>query len=69
MRLTRAGEYAGRCVLYMSIQEEKIVGSRNEIARTMDIPNQFRSYFNMALGRRKVREKGFKSMWHDSSTA
>ena len=41
MRLTRAGEYAVRCVFYLSTQEEGIVVSRKEIALAMDIPNQF----------------------------
>ena len=41
MRLTRAGEYAVRCVLYLASQEKGIVVSRKEIAHAMDIPNQF----------------------------
>ena len=41
MRLTRAGEYAVRCVLYITAQEGGEVVRRQEIAQNMDIPNQF----------------------------
>ena len=41
MRLTRAGEYAVRCTLYLSAQEKGEVVSRKEIAKAMDMPNQF----------------------------
>ena len=41
MRLTRAGEYAVRCVLYLSGQEQGEVVSRKEIAKGMEIPEQF----------------------------
>lgn len=41
MRLTRAGEYAIRCVLYMAMHREQPILSRKEIAEAMDIPAQF----------------------------
>ncbi len=41
MRLTRAGEYAVRCTLYLSAQGKGEVVSRKEIAKAMDMPNQF----------------------------
>ena len=41
MRLTRAGEYAVRCVLYLAAQKQGMVCNRKEIAKTMDIPGQF----------------------------
>ncbi len=41
MRLTRAGEYAVRCVLYLAFQEPGIIGNRKQIARSMDIPEPF----------------------------
>jgi Rrf2 family transcriptional regulator, iron-sulfur cluster assembly transcription factor len=41
MKLTRAGEYAVRCVLYLAVQEARKVVSRREIAEAMDIPFQF----------------------------
>lgn len=41
MRLTRAGEYAVRCVLYLASQGQEVVCNRKEIAKTMDIPDQF----------------------------
>lgn len=41
MRLTKAGEYAVRCALYLSSKGAGVTTSRREIARVMDIPNQF----------------------------
>lgn len=41
MRLTRAGEYAVRCMLYLSCLGVGKIGSRKEIAQAMDIPAQF----------------------------
>ena len=41
MRLTRAGEYAVRCVLYLSLLESDTVTNRKEIAKAMEIPDQF----------------------------
>ena len=41
MRLTRAGEYAVRCILYLSSQKQGVVCNRKQIARAMDIPDQF----------------------------
>ena len=40
MRLTRAGEYAVRCVLYLSSQGLGEVCNRKKIADAMDIPDQ-----------------------------
>ncbi len=41
MRLTRAGEYAIRCVLYLAMHRDRPVITRKEIAEAMDIPSQF----------------------------
>ena len=41
MRLTRAGEYAIRCMLYLSSQRMGQVVNRMEIAHAMDVPAQF----------------------------
>jgi Rrf2 family protein len=41
MRLTRAGEYAVRCVLYLSLTGKGVLAKRKDIAGTMDIPGQF----------------------------
>ena len=41
MRLTRAGEYAIRCALYLAQHRERPVIGRKEIAEAMDIPSQF----------------------------
>jgi Rrf2 family iron-sulfur cluster assembly transcriptional regulator len=56
MRLTRAGEYAVRCVLYLSAQEKGIVVSRMEIAREMDIPEQFLGKIAQQLARAGILE-------------
>ena len=51
MRLTRAGEYAVRCVLYLASLEVGQVGNRKEIARIMDIPDQFLGKIAQQLAR------------------
>jgi Rrf2 family transcriptional regulator, iron-sulfur cluster assembly transcription factor len=56
MRLTRAAEYAIRCVLYLSNQEENRVVSRKEIAATMDIPDQYLGKIAQQLSRAGVIE-------------
>lgn len=52
MRLTRAGEYAVRCILYLSASEEGAVANRKEIARAMEIPAQFLGKIAQGLARR-----------------
>ena len=51
MRLTRAGEYAVRCMLYLSCQGTGKIGSRLEIAQAMDIPAQFLGKIAQQLAR------------------
>jgi Rrf2 family protein len=51
MRLTRAGEYAVRCILYLSGQKEGAIVSRKEITREMDIPEQFLGKIAQQLAR------------------
>ncbi len=41
MRLTRAGEYAIRCALYLCFEDMGTVASKKKIAECMDIPSQF----------------------------
>ncbi len=41
MRLTRAGEYAVRCMVYLAQQGKGVLASRQEIARHADIPPHF----------------------------
>ena len=41
LRLTRAGEYAVRSVLYLASQGHGVVCNRKKIADAMDIPSQF----------------------------
>ncbi len=51
MRLTRAGEYAVRCVLYLASQGGGVLCARKEIARKMDIPDQFLGKIAQQLAR------------------
>ena len=56
MRLTRAGEYAVRCVLYLSVRGEGEVVGRKEIAHEMDIPDQFLGKIAQQLSRAGILE-------------
>ena len=51
MRLTRAGEYAVRCVLYLASKGVGIMCSRKQIAAEMDIPDQFLGKIAQQLAR------------------
>lgn len=51
MRLTRAGEYAIRCVLYLAMNRDRRIVGRKEIAEAMDIPAQFLGKVAQNLGR------------------
>jgi Rrf2 family protein len=51
MRLTRAGEYAVRCVLYLASQGVGVVCNRKQIAAEMDIPDQFLGKIAQQLAR------------------
>jgi Rrf2 family protein len=56
MLLTKAGEYAIRCVLYLSMQQKGVVASRNEIADAMDIPRDFLTKIAQQLSRSDILE-------------
>ena len=56
MRLTRAGEYAVRCILYLASQGVGVVSNRKRIAKTMDIPEQFLSKIGQQLARAGIIE-------------
>jgi Rrf2 family protein len=56
MRLTKAGEYAVRCVLYLSAQDKGTVVNRKEIAHAMDIPEQFLGKIAQQLSRAGILE-------------
>ena len=51
MRLTKAGEYAVRCMLYLSCLDMDEIGNRMEIAKAMDIPAQFLGKIAQQLAR------------------
>jgi len=51
MRLTRAGEYAVRCVLFLASQGVGVVCNRKKIAVEMDIPDQFLGKIAQQLAR------------------
>lgn len=56
MRLTKAGEYAVRCALYLSSRPLQEIVSSREIARVMDIPNQFLGKIAQQLARAHIIE-------------
>ena len=56
MRLTRAGEYAVRCVLYLAGRPPGEVISRREVASAMDIPDPFLSKIAQQLARAGIME-------------
>jgi Rrf2 family protein len=51
MRLTRAGEYGVRCILYLSSKGVGVLCKRRQIADTMDIPDQFLGKIAQQLAR------------------
>ena len=51
MRLTRAAEYAVRCIIYLAGNGHGKVVVRVEIAKAMDIPEQFLSKIAQQLSR------------------
>lgn len=51
MRLTRAGEYAVRCVIYLSRRGKGVLVSRHEIAARGDIPTHFLAKIAQQLAR------------------
>jgi Rrf2 family protein len=56
MRLTRAGEYAVRCILYLASQGVGVVSNRKRIAEAMEIPEQFLSKIGQQLARAGIIE-------------
>lgn len=51
MRLTRAGEYAVRCVVFLAGRGQGVLCTRKEIAAAMDIPDQFLGKIAQQLAR------------------
>jgi Rrf2 family protein len=56
MRLTKAGEYAIRCVRYLCMHQKGSVVSRNEIAGAMAIPPYFLTKIAQQLSRANILE-------------
>lgn len=56
MRLTRAGEYGVRCAIFLSQSGIGRVVNRKEIARAMEIPNQFLGKIAQQLARAGIIE-------------
>jgi len=56
MRLTRAGEYAVRCVLYLSRQGKGVLVSRMEIAARTDTPPPFLAKIAQQLAKAGIIE-------------
>ena len=51
MRLTRAGEYAVRCVLYLASQGQGTLVGRRVIAEYFDIPDKFLAKISQQLAK------------------
>ncbi len=51
MRLTKAAEYAVRCVFFLCFRGVGVICNRKEIAATMDIPDQFLGKIAQQLAR------------------
>jgi len=56
MRLTKAADYAIRCIHYLAAQSRGRVVPRKEIAREMEIPEQFLSKIAQQLSHAKYIE-------------
>ena len=56
MRLTRAGEYAVRCVIYLAMSGRDVLVSRKEIASEADIPAQFLAKIAQELAKAGIIE-------------
>jgi Rrf2 family iron-sulfur cluster assembly transcriptional regulator len=56
MRLTRAGEYAIRCILYLTRNGKGVLVSRQEIADRTDIPSHFLAKIAQQLARTGIIE-------------
>ncbi len=51
MRLTRAGEYAVRCMIYLAFKGKGVLVSKQEIAERVDIPPHFLAKIAQDLAR------------------
>ncbi len=51
MRLTRAGEYGVRCTLYLALKGQGKIVRRKEIAKAMEMPEQFLAKIAQQLAR------------------
>ena len=56
MRLTRAGEYAVRCVLYLAKKGDGELVSRQEIAEECDVPSHFLAKIAQQLAKAGIIE-------------
>lgn len=56
MRVTRAAEYAVRCVLYLSGQPPGVIINRNDVAMAMEIPAPFLGKIVQQLARAGILE-------------
>ena len=51
MRLTRAAEYAIRCIIYLSRQGRGVLASKNDIAERAEIPSHFLAKIAQSLAK------------------
>ncbi len=65
MKITKDVDYAIRCVLYLSIQQNSYSASKLEISERMKIPHQYLAKIAQQLNRNKILEitKGPKGVY------
>lgn len=56
VKLTRAGEYAVRCVLYLASQGQGVLVSRRVVAEYFDIPDKFLAKIAQQLAKAEIIE-------------
>jgi len=54
LRITKAAEYAVRCVLYLAAAGKHEIATRKEISASMDIPDQFLRKIAQQLSKAKI---------------
>ncbi len=56
MKLTRAADYAVRCILYLACRTPEVVVSRREVAEAMEVSHQFLGKVAQQLARAGIME-------------
>ena len=56
MKMTKASDYAVRCILYLSSRRKGVLVSRREIAEAMEIPSPFLGKISQKLAKADIIE-------------